>query len=132
MAAPRWFNFHPATSLSGLTRFVVGCSWPVLIEALGDDELTRFLLASAGTRRAGLKGPYGLAACFEADQVRALAERIDQVPVDAIARLSDPFASLHRYGFTEGDGVDVAWFEAQLARLRQVLHEGQAIAVTIS
>jgi hypothetical protein len=121
-----------ATSLSALPRFVVGCAWPVLAEALGDDELTSFLLASGGIRRPGLKGPYGLAAYFDRAQVEALAERIDRVPVDAIGRLTDPFASLHRYGMSEGDGIDVPWFEAQLTRLRQVLHEGQAIAVTIS
>ena len=121
-----------ATSLSALPRFVVGCAWPVLVEAMRDEELTRFLLASGGIRRPGLKGPYGLAAYFDRAQVDALAERIDRVPVDAIGRLTDPFASLHRYGMSEGDGIDVPWFEAQLTRLRQVLHDGQAIAVTIS
>ncbi|MBL8937067.1 MAG: hypothetical protein JNM69_21090 [Archangium sp.] len=121
-----------ATSLSGLPRFVVGVSWPVLVEALGDEALTRFLLASSGTRRPELKGPYGGAAFFDRAEVKALAARIDQVPPNAIARLTDLFASLRRYGIGEGEGIDRPWFEAQLVRLRQVLHEGQAIAVTIS
>lgn len=121
-----------ATSLAGLPRFVVGPAWPVLVEAMGDEELTRFLLASSGARRSGLKGPYGLAAYFEPSEVGVLAGRIDRVPSDVIARLKEPFASLHRFGISEGDGIDLPWIEAQLTRVRQVLHEGQAIAVTIA
>lgn len=120
------------SSLSGLPRFEVGPAWPVLVEALADEPLERFMLASGGTRRGELKGPYGPAAFFDRAEVEALAARIDRVPVDALSRLSDPFASLRRYGISPGDGIDLPWFETQLIGLRQALHAGQAIAVTVS
>lgn len=125
-----------AQSLKGLPRFEVGAAWPALVEAVDDDTLRRFLLASGGSRLPGLKGAYGPAATFDSTEVEALAARLSAVPVDALARLADPMERLRRYGIAPGDGVDVAWFEAQLGGLRALFTDAvrarQSLAVVVT
>ncbi len=131
---PVLIAFEPGcASLSGLPRFALGPAWPAVVDALDDEVLRRFLLASSGARTPGLKGLYGPAATFDVNEVEALEAKLRLVPLDALARLADPFESVRRYGIKPGDGIELEWFETQLMALRALLERTvgarQALAV---